>query len=157
MNAGKAVLSASKQAIFFVIFLLIIFLGCAKKEAIRVQAPNGEGLKERVMAYCGYLANQEFDKAYSMEYPLYKKNVSLTQYIRKHTNSMMAYEGCEVSGLQEDGDDATVDLQMKVSVRVPGAKAFQHSKAMSEKWVRINGEWYHVAAEKKNAPTRDFK
>lgn len=96
------------------------------------------------MAYCGYLVNREYDKMYPMEYPLYRKNVSLVQYIQQMANPTVKFGSCKVSNIAMDNDRAKVDLSVTMDFKVPGAEVFRYKRGMSDKWVRIDGDWYHV-------------
>src|ERR1700690_3299340 len=77
-----------------VFFSLIIFSGCSIKEAVK-NVPDEDILRERVMAYWGYKINEEFDKAYEFEYPLYRKTENAVNYIR-HFNPNFHWRKCEI-------------------------------------------------------------
>ena len=131
-------------ASFIGIFFLIIFLGCAKKEAIKNISNNEETLRDKAMTYCGYMVRKEFDKMYELEYPLYRKNVSLVKYILKVSNPKVGFQSCEVSDMRIKGDAAETDLKVKLRLKVPGAKAFDYDRIITEHWVNIDSVWYHV-------------
>jgi hypothetical protein len=133
----------SSKSLIAAIFLLIIFAGCGTKEAVR----NGsaEDLRGRVETYWQHKTREELDKTYEMEYPLYKKQVTLVNYIKKNSNPLVKVNGFTIENISYDSDDsAQVKLMTNLTVKAPGAKPFTHDMVRTEHWARIDGKWYHV-------------
>ncbi|MBI5640428.1 MAG: hypothetical protein HZA17_08385 [Nitrospirae bacterium] len=139
-----------KTAFYLVILSLIIFSGCAKKEAVK-SLQDEEVLKQRVMSYWNHKISREFDKAYSYEDPVFRKKSSLTIYLKQYDNPAMTYTRFEVQDIKlNDAEHAEVKIKTDVRLKVPGAKAFEHDTELTELWVRVDGEWYHVPKGKKS-------
>lgn len=131
------------------IFLLIIFTGCATKEAVK-SVSDEEALRARVMVYWDSKIKGELDKTYQMEQPGYRKAVSLVNYILHQTNPTIVTKGFEIADMyKRDTDHAEVSIRASQIFKAPGSKPFEHDMVLTEQWVRINGEWYHVFGNKK--------
>lgn len=144
MESSKGFLKRFWLFAFIAIFFLIIISGCAKKEAIK-SLQDEEVIKQRVMAYWNHRINREFEKMYPYEDPLFRKRISLVAYIRQYGNPAMSYTSFEIHDIKlKDGDNAEVMLKAGVRLKVPGTRAFEHDTDLTEQWVMIDGEWYHV-------------
>jgi len=131
-------------ASFIGIFFLIIFLGCAKKEAIR-KISDEEILKERVTTYWNHKVKRDFVKAYEYESPL-SKEMTATKYVQMHANPALTYKSFEIRSIIKKADDiADVELMVVPVAKVPGAKPFEHEIAITERWVKVNDTWYHLS------------
>jgi hypothetical protein len=127
-----------------VIFLLIIFSGCATNVAVKKTADE-ELLKERVMAYWNYKIKNEFDKSYEYEYPLFRKQVSMINYMKSFgTTGRAEWSGAEIGRIDVQGDNATVDTKIMMKIAVSSSKNFEHEGFIKEKWVKVDEVWYHV-------------
>ena len=128
-----------------IIFCLIIFSGCATKEAVK-NSGDEEILRERVTAYWNHKINGEFEKSYEYESPLYRKQVSVMRYVSGFdTPSKVKWVGTGIESVAIDGDSANVNLRVRLSIntgnpdRKIGPETFE-----SEQWVKVEGVWYHV-------------
>ncbi len=132
-----------------IFFCLIIFSGCATKDAVR-NLSDEDALRERVNVYWSYKIKEEYDKTYLLEAPLYKKMISPVAYIRR-MNPAVAYKAFDILDMtiNKDMGSAEVKVGLKVQLKVPSVKPFVHDMVLTEKWVRIDGEWYHVFGDKK--------
>ena len=126
-----------------VIFFLIIFTGCATKEAVK-SVPEEEILKERVTTYWNYKIHEEFDKSYEYELPLYRKKVSMVRYIKGINTTVLKWLGAKVDMITREDSSAIVDLTLRIQMRLPGLKDAGHDAMIKEKWVKVEGMWYHV-------------
>lgn len=155
MKSQKGLAERFKLFSFLLIFFLIISVGCAKNVIKNVSDSDEAVLKERVKAYWNHKVKGELDKMYQLEYPLYKKTMSLVKYIRLHSNPLIQYENFEVIDVKKKEDDvADAKLMVNVKLKVPGEKPFEHSTRLDETWMRIDGEWYHVPHKKKSHSQR---
>jgi hypothetical protein len=125
------------------IFFLIIFLGCAKKDAIR-KISDEEILRERVTAYWNHKVKQEFDKSYEYEDPLYRKKNNMVNYIRSFNTARAGWYGAGIEGLKIEGDSAIVDMKVRVKIIVSPSGSIEQDTPLKEKWVKVAGIWYHV-------------
>jgi hypothetical protein len=130
-----------------VFFCLIIFSGCYTKENVK-NISDEEILKERGSVYWEYLCKGEFDKAYELEYPVYRKTVSLTNYIRRFSPNIKWKNA--VIGKVEIKDEVAlmtvvVDTEMRMTVpKTPAKIDIEPQLQMEEKWIKMEGAWYHV-------------
>jgi hypothetical protein len=131
---------------FIIIFCLIIFSGCATKEAVRKESE--ERLRQRVATYWTYKMKQEQDKMYPLESPFYRKTVRLTTYVKRSDNPLVDYKTFDILEIDMKDDNADVKMVVKERIIVPGSKPFEYDMALTEQWVRIDGEWYHIFGNK---------
>jgi hypothetical protein len=128
-------------------FFLIILAGCTIKETVK-NTSDQEILKERGTAYWGHMCKQEFDKAYEFEYPLYKKTVSLVDYIRRFRRNVK-WENAAVEDITVDDGAAMMKVKVKTEINLMVPKSPRGIKAnptvvLNEKWIKVDGVWYHV-------------
>ncbi|MGC2062385.1 MAG: hypothetical protein WA610_05355 [Thermodesulfovibrionales bacterium] len=144
----KTVVSGRLLAMTLAILCLIILVGCAKKEAIK-QMSDEEALRERVQLYWSHVIKEAFDKSYELEHPLYKKNVSMVEYIRG-VNNNVKWIRVDIKSVVLENDTADVMLEMDTKLStIPIYKnktsdALMPNQRKTEKWVRVDGIWYHV-------------
>ena len=130
-------------------FCLIIFSGCYTKETVK-NISDEETLRESGSRYWGHVCRQEFDKAYEFEYPVYRKAVSAVNYIRRfRPNVTWIKATIEKIEVESENETAmmTVIVETDINMRVPKiAKKVEISPkvALNEKWVKVDGVWYHV-------------
>jgi hypothetical protein len=130
------------------LFFLIIFFGCSIKETVKTKSDE-DILRDRIMTYWGYKVDQRFDKSYDFEYPVYKKEVSIVDYI-KGFHSTMKWTKAEIMTVakQDETAEVTLTVDTKVNMIMPkipkpveyDAKGLQ----LKERWVKIDDIWYHV-------------
>ena len=81
-NASRKTLMIKGNApLCIAILCLIILWGCAKKETVR-NIPDEDVLQERVTEYWAHVIKEDFIKSYEYEDPLFRKAVSMNQYIK---------------------------------------------------------------------------
>lgn len=149
--------SGSRLSGYLVLFLfLIISVGCAKKDAIKISTDE-EALRSRVQEYWGHIIKEAYDKSYDFEYPLYQKAVSRIDYIRG-VSANKKWLKADIRKVAIEGDSATVTvwLDMKVeNLMVPGRAKQQEftvrDNEVEEKWLKIDGIWYHVPKKLKTS------
>ncbi len=139
--------SYDKEKTFYltVIFFLIIFSGCATKEAVVRNVNEDEVLRERAMTYWGHKVRQEFDKSYTYEDPYYRKRFNMIKYIKSIDTARAKWTSANVENLQINGDSAIIDMKVKVHITVaPSARDIEQEFSLKETWVKVDGIWYHV-------------
>jgi hypothetical protein len=105
-------------------------------------------LKERGTTYWGYMCNQEFDKAYEFEYPVYRKTVTIVDYIRRFRPNMK-WKNAVIGKIEiEDGVammKVKVDTDINMTVpKTPKRNEINPRLELDEKWIKVEGIWYHV-------------
>lgn len=136
------------RAEFFLItfFFLIIFPSCGTKDAIKISSEE-EVLEARVMGYWNHKINQEFDKSYEYEYPLFRKTVSLVNYIRSFNTGRASWTRASVERIAINGENASVEMKIGVNIVVSSSQKLEHETILNERWVKVDGIWYHVPAK----------
>ncbi len=132
------------------ILFLIILSGCAKKEVLKT-VPDEEILRDRIVRYWDHKIKDELDKSYEYESPLNK--MTLTSYIKKYSNPAIDYKSYELMSIDRlDDDIADVQLKIVPVVKVPGARALEHTTIITERWVKVEDIWYHTSQKVSNKP-----
>lgn len=138
-----------------VIFFLIIFSGCATKEAAVRNVNEDEVLRERVMTYWGHKIRQELDKSYEYEDPYYRKKVNMINYIKSiNVGPRYQWAGVVIEGLKINGDSAIVDMRVKTRLTVNNS-VIEPEVAVKEKWLKADGMWYHIQGKFKDNPNKN--
>jgi hypothetical protein len=122
---------------------LIISGGCGTKEAVK-NISDEEALRDRVRAYWDYKVKEEFDKSYEYEYPLFRNQVNMTNYIRSFHTGKAGWSGARIEEVHMEGDTATVDMKIMIKILVSSSKNLEHEALLKEKWVKVDGIWYHI-------------
>lgn len=134
---------------YFVVFVLIIFAGCSIKDTVK-KGSDEELLRERVMTYATYRINKEFEKAYPMEDPLYRKKVNLASYMRRMGSNVAEWKHAEIKNVRMEGDAAEVDILLRNKFRfnLTGAmvrvKDKELDNVITQEWIKADDAWYHV-------------
>jgi len=131
----------SKFCIAF--FFLIIFSGCSIKEATK-NGPDGGELRDRVATYWQLKVEEDFMKSYEYEAPYYRQQTSVMNYLKSMNTDMVKYLAATPGDVQLDGDSARVNVQLRVRVKPPQMKSDEYNTLLTEKWVKVDGVWYHV-------------
>lgn len=124
---------------------MIILFGCATKYSKKAQ--EEEVLRQRVMQYMEHNINREFDKSYGFEYPLYRKTVSMVNYIGKSLGYTYRTLEADIVDMNITDDQATVGLNVKSWISLPNIRMRRddsYSSYMKQRWVKVDGEWYHL-------------
>jgi len=122
---------------------LIILAGCGTKEAVR-SVSDEEALRERVTAYWGHKIRQEFDKSYPFEDPFYRKNMTIGSYVQSFDTAKARWTSARTEAVRIEGDTAVTDMMIGVRIMGPSAKPLEHEVPLQEKWIKVEGVWYHV-------------
>ncbi len=137
-----------KCEFFLAALFLVLFAGCAARGTVKNQSDE-QVLRERVMAYWGYKVEEKFDKSYEYEYPQYRKNVSLVNYLRgfQPTVRWTAYK-IEDIAKKDDAAEVTLSVDLHVNLRFPKIPKPMESDTKGvtfrERWIKVEGVWYHV-------------
>lgn len=125
------------------IFSLTILSGCVTKEA-RKDISDEEVLRHRIMAYWGHKIKKEFDKSYEYEDPLFRKKISMVNYIKGFNIAKASWSGASIEDLKIEGDSAIVDMRVRIKIIVSSSGNLEQDVALKERWVKVDGLWYHV-------------
>ncbi len=128
-----------KRKLLF-LFLVFILVACASEE---------EKLRQRIEKYWSLRINGQLAEAYKYEYPLFRKKVDLNAYISTRNNPLARYRKAKILALSfPEKDVAQVEMEFEIEI------LFSHAKKplvttikRKEKWVKVDGKWYHVPAQ----------
>lgn len=96
------------------------------------------------MAYWNYKIKQEFDKSYEYEDPLFRKQVNMINYIKSFNTAKAGWSKAQIERIDMVGDNATVDMKIEIKIAVSSSKNLEHEGFIKEKWVKVDGIWYHI-------------
>lgn len=146
MQRRKQLRIKLKKVLYIAIFPLIIFQGCVTKETVK-NAAEKEILRERAIVYWQHKMNEEFDKSYEFEAPIYRRKVNLVYYIKGFNTSAVKWKTATIEDIRMEDTSATVEMNLRVRVKVPAIQAYEYNSLIKEKWVKVDGMWYHIPAE----------
>jgi len=128
------------QNIMALFFLAVFLVACQSEE---------ERLRARVEKYWQLRISRELTQAYEFEYPVFRKKTDLNTYISSRNNPVARYRKAEILSIKfPEKDVAEVEMRFEIETLFPGTKKpFVTEFKRLERWVKINGEWYHVPAQ----------
>ncbi len=105
--------------------------------------------------YWGYICNQQFDKAYEFEYPLYRKTVSMVDYIRRFRPNVH-WKNASIEKIEMQDETAMMQIKVDTDIKLMSTKMAKKAEitpqvVLDEKWIRVDGVWYHVPQQFKGA------
>ena len=124
--------------------------GCANLEpegSEKWQQAQRTVLETRAVDRWNALIKGDIEKAYSYTSPEYRSVVSLQQYKGKYGRSV-EWRMARVVNVSYDGPAvATVSVEVTYRVGLPGSggELFESSKAISEKWIYKDREWWFTS------------
>jgi hypothetical protein len=109
--------------------VLVVASACSEKAAT---------LEERVQAYWQAREKGKVEQAFTFEKP---GSIEQPTYLKKLATSHVTFTSCVIQSIKEKDDEAEVELQ--VHYLLPGLSR-SVSSSMLDKWVKIEGQWYHL-------------
>lgn len=116
---------------------VLVFGACSSGQ----QAGKVESLEERVKGFWDARIAGDDTKAYDYEAFSKTNKMTLQQYLQAR-NPALKYDRYEVKKMEEKGDEATVIVDVSCHLVVPAKDALKLSMAVTEPWVRLEGQWY---------------
>lgn len=106
-----------------------------------------QSVEERAQARWDYLVARNPGEAWEFLTPGYRERTSRDHYARLMSGRPVRWQSAEVLGADCEGDRC--EVQARVTYNVPGARHGQDrlilDRTLQEVWVRIDGQWWHVA------------
>lgn len=109
--------------------VLVVASACREK---------GATLEERTQAYWEARVKGKVEQTFKFEKP---GSIEQIAYVKKLSTSPVTLTGSTIRSIKEKGDEAEVELQ--VQYLLPGLSR-SVSSSMLDKWVKIEGQWYHL-------------
>jgi len=117
------------STLFALSTVLVVASACSEKVAT---------LEERAQAYWQARAKGKVEQAFAFEKP---GSIEQSTYLKKLVTSHVTFTSCVIRSIKERDDEAEVELQ--VQYLLPGLSR-SVSSSMLDKWVKIEGQWYHL-------------
>lgn len=95
-------------------------------------------LEERVQAYWQAREKGKVEQAFALEKP---GSIEQSIHLKKLVTSPITFTSVAIRSIKEKDDEAEVELQ--VHYLLPGLSR-SVSSSMLDKWVKIEGQWYHL-------------
>jgi hypothetical protein len=109
--------------------VLMVASACTEKPAT---------LEERAQAYWQARVKGKVEQAFTFEKP---GSIEQSTYLKRLVTSHVTFTSCVIQSIKEKDDEAEVELQ--VQYLLPGLSR-SVSSSMLDKWVKIEGQWYHL-------------
>ena len=138
--------TAKKQWFFNLAFLVIPLVFFCLAACSSQGERDQKALKDRIQQYWNYRIEKNLDKAYDYEYPLFRKTMDLSRYIRAGSNPAIQYTNAEIISIEPspDEDISIVKMVFSIKLKAPGIKSMDTKIHKSEKWVKLDKGWFHV-------------
>jgi hypothetical protein len=125
---------------------LALLPGCQRQDP-------GEILKARALEYWNLVNLEDTIRAYEFEYPIYRKKVSVNQYVKRFS-PFKHYRDISVSDIKFQPGEKTADVTMQVLLEIKppvGQGPFIKKVEFTDRWIKIddNNLWYHVPKSSK--------
>jgi hypothetical protein len=117
------------STLFALSTVLVVASACNKKVAT---------LEERAQEYWQARAKGKVEQAFAFEKP---GSIEQATYFKKLVASHVTFTSFVIQSIKEKDDEAEVELQ--VQYLLPGLSR-SVSSSMLDKWVKIDGQWYHL-------------
>ena len=105
---------------------------------------------QRVRVYWELVVNRDYARSYQYEYPVFRKKTDMTRYRARRSNPLAVYRQAHVVDGVEIKENGLAEVKMlfEIALKPPGLKTPAVFKIRRpDKWVEIDGEWYHVPKE----------
>jgi hypothetical protein len=102
-----------------------------------------EILRKRVTEYWALRIKGDLVKNYEYEIPSYREKVALADYLLRQ-GQMLKFTSAEIREMDVDGNRATVEVFLRFNYQIPNFKIKTSEDSIREKWVKFEGEWYHI-------------
>lgn len=106
-------------------------------------------LEDRVQARWDALLAGDYETAYAYLTPGYRQTESLASFQGKLRNRPVRWVAAKFDSIEKCAVASSCDVLIAVTYRVrglPQVGTHQSTRKLSEKWVQIDGDWYHLPA-----------
>lgn len=107
-----------------------------------VRGEEKEKLRDRINEYWQYRIKEDVERAYQCEVPAFREKVPIFQYLNRF--KLVKHLDAEVQEIEVKGGEASSSLKLTYVIFLKAISEKKLSKLEKEKWVRIEGTWYHV-------------
>jgi hypothetical protein len=132
----------NKKYLVLVVALVLVTVGgyVLWQSTITVEERVGERAVERWHA----LMAGDFKKAYGYLGPGYRSATPYAVYEAKLRSGMAEWKKIELKAVKCEPELCSVELSVDYRPAVKGFEAYQLQKRLTEKWVKVDNQWWHV-------------
>ena len=99
-------------------------------------------VRDRINEYWQYKIKGDIEKAYQCELPTFREKVSVLVYANHFRT--FRYLDAEVQDIEVKGREANSKVKLTYVVALKIISGKKLSRSVDEKWVNIEGTWYHM-------------
>lgn len=119
-------------------FGMLALTGCA---ALKPAAPE-QVVEKRVTAYWQARMAGQYEKAYALSTPSYRKLRTESQF-RMQFGSSATIERADVKNIECEAEKCKVQLNLGVKPALPGVRLGTVDTFVNEIWLLEDGQWWH--------------
>ena len=120
--------------------ILSFLTHCAGPQVVREEEKTK--LRDRINEYWQYRIKGDAERAYQCEIPAFREKVSILQYANRF--KLVKYLDVEVQEIEVKGREASSNLKLTYVIFLKAISDKKLNKFEKEKWVKIEGTWYHL-------------
>ncbi len=139
---------AEITSLFFGILITISVISCSYAWQLSNKGPKNS-LKGLVTKYWNSKLTGDMVTCYQLEEPNFRKKVPISAYVR---GGNLIYKSVQVKNIAINGNNATAEVEIEYLIPALGSLSFKNQ--LKDKWLKIDGNWYHRAPTKKTIHTR---
>lgn len=129
----------------FILLMPVILLAACASTPKPSDETGLEALERRVMARWQHLIAGETLQAYEYLTPGYRSTRTPESYIRTVRSPAISWTSASWRDATcSTPDSCLVDLLLSYSVRIPNAGQRPGFRAIQERWLNVDGQWYHL-------------
>ena len=130
------------------LFALFLLTHCTAKPAVIKEVDQKQLLRARAAEYWDLMINinsRNVEKIYQYEAPSFREKVSFVEYI--HRFKMYKYLGADIKEIEIEGNRGKVTVVSTYVASLPKISNKGLTRIDDEKWVRVEGIWFHFPRE----------
>jgi len=129
------------------VLIAIVPVACVNNPLAKKDSPPvNAGLESRVLARWDALMNKDYEQAYALLSPAYRKLFSLKHYLSE-TGTTVKWVSVQVNDIRFTGKRAEVYLSLDYQLSLPmdeGDDFGTMQTNVTEVWLWNEGDWWHV-------------
>jgi hypothetical protein len=130
-------------------FLMVLFLiQCTAKPGVVVKEDENQTLRNRAGEYWNLLINPDpknAEKLYLFEAPSFREKVAFVEYANRFRSTR--YLEANVEAVKIEGQKGNVTVTASYVMFFPNVSKKKLTNTAMDRWVRVDGTWYHIPRE----------
>lgn len=123
-----------------ILFFLFFLSACAKDFQLK-KKEEFQVLRNRIEEYWGFIIKGEIEKAYILEHPKYREEISLLKYLNRF--KVVKYENFEIMDIKIEANRAEAEIEITHRYMVKHFIDKNIKKKIIDRWVKTKGFWFH--------------